>query len=340
MCPAKPFYGRFHECNTPASRAEDPATHGTLSDCSRHLHGAAGAAAALERGGGRGTRRAILQGERRRHPGMLQALDWNGSPAPKDGPRLGRLALDLLWHDAVGRDKRQTLGQMLHLNPAQTPPGCRSFSIPTDLDKFAEKVAQVSRQFQVLKLKTGSGNVEFDEAIVATARKAAPDAKLLVDANGGWTVEETAAILPKLVKYDLTLVEQPFHHDGGSESWRELKYLLPSHSIPLYADESAQGPDDVLTLAGLVDGVNVKLLKCGSIAEAQTMIRFARASGMGVLLGCMIESSVGVTAAATWLRLPTGSIWTAICMWRTMTTKAYRMMNKGVSICATSLDWA
>lgn len=228
----------------------------------------------------------------------LQSLDWNGSPSPKDGPRLGRLALDLLWHDAVGREKGQSLGQLLHVDPAKSPPGCRSFSIPTDLDEFAERVTQVSQQFQVLKLKTGSGNVEFDEAIVATARKAAPDAKLLVDANGGWTVEETAAILPKLVKYDLTLVEQPFHHDGGSEAWRELKYLLPSHSIPLYADESAQGPDDVLALAGLVDGVNVKLLKCGSIAEAQTMIRFARASRMGVLLGCMIESSIGVTAAA------------------------------------------
>ncbi|HSJ03487.1 MAG TPA: enolase C-terminal domain-like protein, partial [Verrucomicrobium sp.] len=119
-----------------------------------------------------------------------------------------------------------------------------------------------------------------------------------VDANGGWTVAETAEMLPELVKYNLTLVEQPFHHDGGTESWRELKYLLPTRPVPVYADESAQIPDDVLKLAGLVDGVNVKLLKCGGLAEARTMIRFARASNMGVLLGCMIESSVGVTAAA------------------------------------------
>jgi L-alanine-DL-glutamate epimerase-like enolase superfamily enzyme len=228
----------------------------------------------------------------------IEGLSWNGSPAPQEGPRLGRLALDLLWHDAIGRERGAPLWEIWGLDAGAAPPGCCSFGIPGDLIEFAGRVKRAHRQFTVLKVKVGSGDLDFDEAIVATAREAAPTAKLLVDANGGWSVAETAALLPRWVKYDLTLVEQPFHHDGGTEAWRELKYLLPVRPVPVYADESAQMPDDVLRLAGLVDGVNVKLLKCGSLAEARTMIRFARASGMGVLLGCMVESSIGVTAAA------------------------------------------
>ena len=73
---------------------------------------------------------------------------------------------------------------------------------------------------------------------------------------------------------------------------------MPACPIPLYTDESTQTADDVRAFAGLADGVNVKLLKCGSIEEAKTMIRFARDLRMKVMLGCMIESSIGITAAA------------------------------------------
>ncbi|MEI6536867.1 MAG: enolase C-terminal domain-like protein, partial [Verrucomicrobiaceae bacterium] len=97
----------------------------------------------------------------------------------------------------------------------------------------------------------------------------------------------------------LKLIEQPVHHDGGVEVWRELRKALPSScSIPLYADESTQKADDVRMFAGVADGVNVKLLKCGSMEQAKTMIRFARDLRMKVMLGCMIESSIGITAAA------------------------------------------
>lgn len=150
----------------------------------------------------------------------------------------------------------------------------------------------------MLKLKVGSGNADFDEAIIARAREAAPDATIFADANGGWTVPDTVRLVACSAKHGLKFVEQPLHHLGGIEAWRELRAALPSRSMPLFADESAQNVDDVLRLGDLVDGVNVKLLKCGSLNDARHVIQVARARHLGVLLGCMIESSVGVTAAA------------------------------------------
>lgn len=228
----------------------------------------------------------------------LQSLAWKGGPPPAEGPRAGRLALDLLWHDIVGRQRGQSLGEMWRLDTSKLPPGCRSFSIPADLDEFAENVRVTSRQFRVLKLKLGGGNTSFDEAIVARACEAAPHAAIFADANGGWSAGEAARLIPLLARRGLKFIEQPVHHEGGDGAWRELRAALPACPLPLYADESVQQADDVLRLKGLADGVNVKLLKSGSFAEARTAIRFARDLGMKVMLGCMIESSIGVTAAA------------------------------------------
>lgn len=228
----------------------------------------------------------------------LQSLNWSGQSVPHQGPHVGRLALDLLWHDAIGKDRQLPLWQIWKLKADKPIAGCRSLSIPTDLDVFTEKVREISRQFSVLKLKVGSGNAALDEAIMQRARDAAPSATIFADANGGWSVSDALKLIPAAKKWGLSFLEQPIHHDGGVEAWRELRAALPSCPLPLFADESAQKPDDIERLSGLVDGVNVKLLKCGSIEETKLMIRFARANQMKVLLGCMIESSIGVTAAA------------------------------------------
>ena len=220
---------------------------------------------------------------------------------PAGAPRAGELALNLLNLD------RECCRAGVPLS-AQVPyelsrysglvSACRSFSIPTDLQAFAESVAETARQFRVLKLKLGCGDVEYDEQIVATARRVALEAKLLADVNGGWSVAEAAEMIPRLGKYGMALIEQPIHHAGGLEAWRELRAALPAEVTPLFADESAQTHEDVALFKGLVEGVNVKLLKCGSFAGAIKMIEAARSHGLGVILGCMIESSIGVTAAA------------------------------------------
>lgn len=231
----------------------------------------------------------------------LQTMPDIDAPIPQDAPRAGRLALDLLRLDLECRELDMPLSAKV---PGTLPkrsgslPACRSFSIPTDLAEFERQVAETAQQFQFLKLKLGSGDPALDERIVSTARRVAPDVQLMVDVNGGWSVQQAAALIPKLEQHGLLLIEQPIHHQGGVQAWRELRAALPETTTPLFADESAQTSADVPALAGLVQGVNVKLLKCGSFQGAVSMIENARKHGLGVLLGCMIEGSLGITAAA------------------------------------------
>lgn len=221
---------------------------------------------------------------------------------PAQLPRTASLALDLLRHDRSGHQTGQPLsayaqsqlGAPLH----PPPPGCRSFSIPDDLDAFAAKVSLIAAQFPVLKLKLGSGDLGLDLAIVSVARYAAPDAKLMLDVNGGWDMAEAPLMIEKLAEYSPVLIEQPIHHRLGVEGWEELRSLLPGKALPIFADESIQTADDIVALADFVDGVNIKLLKCGSFDAAVAMITSARVHNLQILLGCMIETSLGTTAAA------------------------------------------
>lgn len=224
------------------------------------------------------------------------------SPSLKPMPREARLALDLLWHDVAARTRGVPLWRSLGLTEspiaADFEKSARSLGIPSDLGAFAEKVAATAKQFPVLKLKLGSGDRAFDVAIATTAREAAPKTMIFADANGGWSIAETVAILPQLADLGLAFIEQPISHRGGIAAWQALRAQMPVSPLPLIADESAQTASDLRDLHGLADGVNVKLLKAGGLRPAMEMMREARALGMTVLLGCMIESSVGVTAAA------------------------------------------
>ncbi len=217
-------------------------------------------------------------------------------------PRTLRLAINLIEHETAARAAWRPLSawaqEKLGAPTDFIPPGCRSLGIPEDLESFAGNVATISRQFRVLKLKLGSGDLGLDLAIVAVARRAAPEAELILDVNGGWDPSEAPMMITKLMDYHPTLVEQPIHHRHPAEAWRILRGELPEQAPPLYADESIQTAADIAPLAAHLDGVNVKLLKCGSFDGAVETISVAREHGLGVLLGCMIESSLGTTAAA------------------------------------------
>lgn len=222
---------------------------------------------------------------------------------PAQLPRTAALALNLLRHDIIGHATHQNLGDhaRLRLGPPERPsppPGCRSFSIPTDLGVFAEKVSTIASQFRVLKLKLGSGDLGLDIATVSVARMAAPDAHLLIDVNGGWDLLEAAPMIEKIAHYAPALIEQPIHHRHGPEAWEELRSNLPGDAPPIFADESIQTADDIAALADFIDGVNIKLLKCGSFDAAVAAVAASRTHNLQTLLGCMIESSLGTTAAA------------------------------------------
>ncbi len=220
---------------------------------------------------------------------------------PQRLPRAASLAFNLLRHDIVCHAQniplRAVAAQMLGKEGA-TPLACHSLGIPDDLHVFGERVEALAKQFRVLKLKLGSGDLGLDIATVSIARYAAPDAELFLDVNGGWDPVQAPAMIEKVAEYAPALIEQPIHHSHGVDAWEDLRARLPSRCPPIIADESAQNAEAVAELAPYVDGVNVKLLKCGSFDGAIAMIAKAKEEGLKVLLGCMVESSLGTTAAA------------------------------------------
>lgn len=210
------------------------------------------------------------------------------------GPAPARCALDLALHDRIGRRQGLPLYQLLGL----PQPGALHTAVTIGIDepevmaRQAEKLAG----YPILKLKLGSGAGDsVDEARVAAVRQARPDARLFIDANAAWQPDEAIERLQALLPYNLELVEQPVPRDDIAGMGRVQARL----DLPVVADESVQSLADVQALARAgVQAINVKLMKLGGLAPALEAVRAARAAGMRVMLGCMIETSLGVTAVA------------------------------------------
>lgn len=211
------------------------------------------------------------------------------------GPAPARAAVDIALHDHWARRLGQPLYRLWGLDPHRMPPSARTLGIPEHPAELQRTLAPLTDP-PLLKLKLGTGDPARDLALVRRVR-AETTAPLCVDANGAWSLREAAALIPKLAEHEPVFIEQPIPAEEA-DAWHLLRRLLPRGMPPLIADESARTADDVILLAGAANGVNVKLSKAGGLAEARRMITLARALDMKVLLGCMIESSVGLTAAA------------------------------------------
>ena len=147
-----------------------------------------------------------------------------------------------------------------------------------------------SKACSILKIKLGT---EQDEQILRTVRDAT-DKPIRVDANAGWTRQRAMQMLAMLKDHGVEFVEQPL----PPQDLDGLAALRRQGVLPVVGDESCIVNADIPRVAGAVDGINIKLAKCGSLREALRMIGTARAHGMLVMVGCMIESSLGITAAA------------------------------------------
>jgi L-Ala-D/L-Glu epimerase / N-acetyl-D-glutamate racemase len=208
------------------------------------------------------------------------------------GSRAARSAIDEALHDLWGRRLGQPLYKLFGLNPTNLP--LTSFTIAMAEPEVMAEQAKASG-YPVLKIKLGS---DKDEAIVKAVR-AVTNSKLRVDANAGWSREQALQIIPRLVDYDLEFIEQPLAVDEvEGYFWLKEKLRAQHVNIPIFADETAKNSHDVVKLAGAIDGVVVKTMKSEGIREALRMIYTARAHDMQIMLSCMVESSVGVTAAA------------------------------------------
>ena len=208
------------------------------------------------------------------------------------GSRAARSAIDQALHDLWGKKFGQPLYKLFGLNPNNLP--LTSFTIGmAEPEAMAEQAKESG--YPIIKVKLGSDN---DEAIVSAIRKVT-DAKLFVDVNAGWSREQAIQIIPRLIEYDLELIEQPLAvDDEQGYFWLKEELRTQKINIPIFADETAKTSHDLPKLASAVDGVVVKTMKSEGIREALRMIHTARAHDMQIMLSCMVESSVGVTAAA------------------------------------------
>src|SRR5215208_1080369 len=208
------------------------------------------------------------------------------------GSRAARSAIDEALHDLWGKTLGQPLYKLFGLNPTKLP--LTSFTIGIDEPEIMAEQAKASG-YPLLKVKLGS---DKDEEIVAAITKAT-DARLRADANAGWSRERALQIIPRLAGYGLEFIEQPLAvEDVEGFFWLKEKLRAQKVEVPIFADETAKTSHDVAKLAGAIDGVVVKTMKSEGIREALRVIHTARAHDMQIMLSCMVESSVGVTAAA------------------------------------------
>ncbi|MEJ2211601.1 MAG: dipeptide epimerase, partial [Anaerolineae bacterium] len=206
------------------------------------------------------------------------------------GQAPARCALDLALHDRVGRQRGLPLYELLGLPRPPAAPTAFTISIAAP-DEMARQATEAA-EYPILKLKLGSDD---DAARVAAVRAARPDVRLFVDANAAWTAEEAVRRLETLLAYDLEMVEQPVPRDD----FEGLGYVQAHVDVPVVADESVQTLADVERLAAAgVRGINLKLMKIGGLAPCLDMLRRGRELGLRIMLGCMVETSIGVTAMA------------------------------------------
>ncbi|MFL5616853.1 MAG: dipeptide epimerase [Gemmatimonadaceae bacterium] len=212
---------------------------------------------------------------------MAKAIGFNAS---------ARAAVSAALHDLVGKRLGVPLHRLWGLDPAASPPTSFTIAIAPDEATLRERVREAAG-YPVLKIKLGSS---WDERIVRIVREMEPGKVLRVDANAAWTPKHALHMIPILQELGVEFVEQPLpaHEVEG------LRFVRERSALPIIADESCLVSTDIPRLAGAVDGINIKLAKCGGLREALRMIATARAHDMSVMCGCMVESSLGITAAA------------------------------------------
>jgi L-alanine-DL-glutamate epimerase-like enolase superfamily enzyme len=207
-----------------------------------------------------------------------------------DGIQALGAAFSMAFLDGYCRKRGLSLVDYFGGDPKNTPLTSYTISIG-DLDLIPQKIAE-AQAYPILKVKLGLGKKQ-DQTLIRLVREET-DKLIRVDANEGWDLETGREMCFWLADQGVEFVEQPFKADRLQDT-AELKRQSP---LPIIADENSLTSADIPVIASAFDGINIKLMKCGSLLEAKRMIDTAREHGLKIMLGCMVESSVGITAAA------------------------------------------
>ena len=214
---------------------------------------------------------------------------WNYISPQLKGIKALEAAFSMALWDWWGQTTGQPLHELLVLDTHKMP--LTSFTIAIgELDEIGRKVAE-AEPYSILKVKLGTPHK--DREIIEEIRRHT-DKLIRVDANEGWQPDTAVKLCKWLADQHVEFVEQPFPADQLNET-AALKKMSP---LDIYADENSLHSIDIPKIVHAFDGINIKLMKCGSLEEGKRMINMARFHEMKIMLGCMVESSVGITAAA------------------------------------------
>ncbi|MGH7720480.1 MAG: dipeptide epimerase [Gemmatimonadaceae bacterium] len=209
-----------------------------------------------------------------------RALGRNGS---------AKVAVSAALHDLAAKRLGAPLYRVWGLSPEGAPRS--SFTIGIGDEAELRRKVDEAREYPILKVKLGT---DRDADIMRVIRDCAPDKVLRVDANAAWSPKRALGMIELLAGHGVEFVEQPVAgHDVEG-----LRFVRERSPLPIIADESCVVSSDIPRLLGAVDGINIKLAKCGGLREALRMIATARSHDLLVMMGCMIETSLGITAAA------------------------------------------
>jgi L-Ala-D/L-Glu epimerase len=212
---------------------------------------------------------------------LEKVLRWNAA---------ARCAVSAALHDLMGKRLGVPLWKLWGLDRARAPISSFTIGMAPDDETLRARVREAA-PYPLLKVKLGSPR---DAEVLRIVREEAPGAQLRVDANAAWTAKQALGMLQVLTDVGVDMLEQPLPpHDLAG-----LRFLRERSPIPVVADESCLVATDIPRLVGVVDGINIKLAKCGSLREALRMIAVARAHDMRVMCGCMVETTLGIAAAA------------------------------------------
>jgi L-alanine-DL-glutamate epimerase-like enolase superfamily enzyme len=220
-------------------------------------------------------------------PFQLERIDAALAHAIGRNPA-ARVAVSAALHDLVGKRLGMPMWKLWGLDPAAAPRS--SFTIGIDDPEVMREKVREAADYPILKVKVGTPR---DAEVLRMIRDLAPEKTLRVDANTAWTAKEAIRRIPMLEEFGVEFVEQPL----PPADVEGLRLVRRRSRLPIIADESCETSADVAKLAGAVDGVNIKLAKCGSLREALRIVHAARAHGMSVMIGCMVESTLGIAAA-------------------------------------------
>lgn len=209
------------------------------------------------------------------------------------GNTAAKASLDIALHDLVGRLVGHPWWRIWGWDAAKTPYTCYTIGWDASDETVIGKTREASWS-RILKVKLGRGD-EQDRRMIRLIRSVNPETPMFVDANQGWKDKEYALDMTGWLKEQgVVMIEQPMDkYDIDAHAW-----LTERSPLPVIADEACQRLSDVRRLYGAYSGINIKLMKCTGMREAREMVSLARALGMKLMIGCMTETSVAISAAA------------------------------------------